>query len=74
MAIRAKVILHSITHTQSLVTLSFVAATGPENEEWAQWTPSLQLTMSVKPEVAVHFVLGAEYILPFQMVTEEVKS
>ena len=36
------------------------------NAEWAQATPSLSLTMTVKAEVAEHFELNGKYTLTFE--------
>lgn len=35
------------------------------NKEWAAATPALSLTMTVKPEVAERFEVGAHYTLTF---------
>jgi len=35
------------------------------NKAWSVATPSLSLSMSVKPDVAVHFELGRAYTLTF---------
>jgi hypothetical protein len=48
------------------VALSFSANyAGGKNAEWAIWTPTLNLTMNVKGEVADKFVIGQEYTLTF---------
>lgn len=49
---------------QYLLTFGADYADG-RNKEWARFTPSLNLTMTVKPEVAAHFEQGAHYELPF---------
>ena len=35
------------------------------NAEWAKYTPALSLSMSVRPEVAEPFTVGAAYTLTF---------
>jgi len=35
------------------------------NQEWAYATPSLNLAMTVTPEVAVHFPMGQAFTLTF---------
>lgn len=35
------------------------------NAEWAKYTPGLNLTMTVKEEVAGHFEVGRTYTLQF---------
>jgi len=35
------------------------------NKEWAVATPALTVAMTVKPEVALHFLPGAAYTLTF---------
>jgi len=72
MAIKAKVALMNKTTTSydnsnGFVQLSFQAVSGPENEEWAMYTPSLSLTMTVKTEVGEKFPFG-EYFLTFEEV------
>lgn len=48
------------------VELSFGAnyANGA-NKEWAKYTPSLNFTMVVKPEVAAAFEIGGNYTVSF---------
>lgn len=66
MNVTAKVTLASKTLTTATVGLTFNADYGSgRNQEWAVNTPSLQLTMSVKPEVAELFELGGAYTLTF---------
>lgn len=35
------------------------------NKAWASATPTLNLTMTVKPEVAKHFEIGSSFTLTF---------
>lgn len=50
------------------VQLSFYADYNDagRNEEWAKFTPSLNLNMMVKPSVADKFVQGQAYTLYFE--------
>jgi hypothetical protein len=48
------------------VQLSFtVNYANGANKEWAKYTPSLTLQMTVKPEVAEKFAIGDNYTLTF---------
>lgn len=48
------------------VVLSFNAnyANGA-NKEWAKYTPALNFTMTVKPEIAARFEIGGNYTVTF---------
>jgi hypothetical protein len=47
--------------------LSFMADyTDARNKEWAMWTPSLSLNMTVIDSVAEQFVQGQTYLLTIQ--------
>lgn len=47
-------------------TISFSPDYNDErNKEWAQFTPSLSLSMSVKDEVAGYFAVGQAFTLTF---------
>lgn len=42
---------------------------GEENRSWAQYTPSGQITMSIKSEAAAgQFEIGKEYLVTFEAV------
>jgi hypothetical protein len=66
----AKVMLNSKLESgvgdNRAVVLTFSAnyAEG-KNSEWAMWTPTLQLTMTVKGAVADQFNVGGQYTLTF---------
>lgn len=64
--VTAKVALTSKERTGDQVKLSFHAdyADG-RNKAWAVATPSLQLAMTVKPEVSDLFELNGRYTLTF---------
>lgn len=48
------------------VNLSFGADyAGGANKEWASATPTINLTMTVKPSVAEHFDIGQAFTLTF---------
>lgn len=67
----AKVVLNSKleagTGDNRSVIASFSAnyANG-QNSEWAMWTPTLQLSMTLKGEAADRFIIGQEYTLTFE--------
>lgn len=69
MSITAKIVCNSklITgageHRQAKV--DFSANVGPENAEWAKYTPSLQLSMVLNGAVADRFEPGNAYTLTF---------
>lgn len=52
-------------------TLNFTADYNDErNKEWAEFTPSLSLSMTVTNEVAKEFQAGKSYLLTFEDVQE----
>lgn len=54
-----------------LTRLTFVADyTDGRNEEWAKYTPSLQLNVAMKPEVGERFKVGQKYTLTFEESAE----
>jgi hypothetical protein len=67
----AKVVLNSKhesgtgEHRQVVAAFSANYANGA-NAEWAIYTPSAQLNMTLKGEVADRFVIGQEYTLTFE--------
>jgi hypothetical protein len=66
MNVTAKISLASKTESKDIVQLTFGADhLDGRNKEWAAFTPSLNLTMTVKPEVAALFTVGAAYTLTF---------
>lgn len=50
---------------QSTVTFGADYSDG-RNKEWSLYTPSLQLTMMLRGDVADRFVVGKEYTLTFE--------
>lgn len=57
----------SPTSDPEVAVLNFYPAyDDPKNAEWAHYTPSLVLTMSVKSEVAEQIEAGAEYLITFE--------
>lgn len=71
----AKVILNTKTesgvgeHRQVVAAFSANYA-GGKNSEWSLYTPSLQLSMTLKGEVADRFEIGTEYTLTFEKSTD----
>lgn len=66
MSVTAKVICNQATANVEETTLTFYADyQDGRNKEWAKFTPSLSLTMTVKNEVAAHFPPGQAYTLTF---------
>ena len=64
--ITAKVKLAVRTTDGESVSLTFTADYADErNKEWAKYTPYLNLTMGVKPEIAEKFEVGTAYTLQF---------
>lgn len=68
--VRAKLFVQAITQnasTPGAKTVSFNAVSrGEENKEWAQYTPSANLTMTIKAGPAAdYFELGKEYFVDF---------
>ena len=66
----AKVRVHSITPSgadQVTVALSAHYRDGDNeiNQEWAKWTPSLSLSITVKAELADRFPVGQAFLLTF---------
>lgn len=70
MAVTAKIVCNSklITgageHRQA--TIRFSANVTPENKEWSLYTPSLQLEMALRGDVADRFEPGQSYTLTFE--------
>lgn len=56
---------------ETSVKLDFVAnyANGA-NKEWAKYTPSLNFSLNVKPEVAAKFNIGDNYTVTFKLDEE----
>lgn len=52
-------------HRQVVASFSANYA-GGKNSEWAIYTPSLQLAMTLKGEIADRFTIGQEYTLTFE--------
>lgn len=75
MAVEARFFVQSITQRAHIpgakeVALSVVTR-GEENKTWAQYTPSGQITMSIKAgEAADQFELGKEYSVVFTKLPE----
>ena len=66
----AKVRVHSVTPNgadQVTVGLSAHYRDGDNeiNQEWAKWTPSLSLSITVKAELADRFPVGQAFLLTF---------
>jgi hypothetical protein len=75
MSVVAKVKLSSKTTTEygagtGQVQLNFQAVYGDENKEWAEATPNLNLSMTVKAEVGERFNFDKPYFLTFEQETE----
>lgn len=75
MAVVAKVKLGSKTTTEygassGQVQLNFQAVYGDENKEWAEATPNLSLSMTVKREVGELFNFDKPYYLTFEQAEE----
>ena len=69
-SVTAKVRVHTVTPCgidQTSIGLSAHYRDGDNeiNQEWAKYTPSLSLTMTVKPEVAEVFPVGQAFLLTF---------
>lgn len=76
MATQARVTLYSKTPylatskegaaTVDQVQLAFGVTADELNKEWAKYTPSLNIQMTVTPEVADQFEQGSAYRLTFE--------
>ncbi len=56
-------------NTQEVVKLA--AATGPDNESWAKWTPSGSLELSItNPEAVSQFEVGKFYFVDINLADE----
>jgi hypothetical protein len=67
MATTAKIMLGSKIDYEGQTILSFFPDySDGRNKEWASATPSLSLTMVVKPEVAANFKPQHRYTLTFE--------
>ncbi len=69
--ISAKVWCNSKTESgtgdQRAVNVKFTADyRDGRNQEWARWTPSLDLSVTLKGEVADRFAIGKGYTLTFE--------
>lgn len=47
------------------VTVRLTAVGGPENMEWARWTPSATFDISLKGDLADRFEIGKNYYVDF---------
>lgn len=47
------------------VQVQFSAVGGPENQEWARYTPAAQLNITLKGDLADRFEIGKSYFLDF---------
>lgn len=66
MSVTAKVVLHTKTQQLTDTRLEFTADyKDGRNQEWAQYTPTLQMSMTVKPEIGEQFPIGGAYTLTF---------
>ena len=76
MSVTAKVVLNSKLESgvgdyrQVVASFSANYADG-KNNAWAIWTPTLQLSMTLKGEVADRFDVGQEYTLTFDESSPE---
>ncbi|GAB3156178.1 hypothetical protein GCM10027258_62220 [Amycolatopsis stemonae] len=52
------------------VQVQFLAVGGPENEEWARYTPSGNLTLSLKGGIADQLALGKDYYVDITEATD----
>lgn len=71
MRVTAKVMLNSKMESGTGDNRQVVAAfsanySGGQNSEWAIYTPSLSLNMTLRGEVADQFMIGQEYTLTFE--------
>lgn len=76
MGVQARVVLYSKTpflqrdsdgnNTVDQVQLQFGATTDEQSKEWAKYTPSLAVNMTVIPEVADKLEQGSAYRLTFE--------
>ena len=72
MAVRAKFMVHSITHSLSgqeegqTIILYPVRGNSPENKEFYRWTPGGKIElMTVNPAAGNQFALGQEFYIDF---------
>ena len=71
MAVTAKVMVQAKSETAdssggSSFTLNFVADYRSElNKQWAKYTPSLNFSLNVLPEVAENFKVGQSFTVTF---------
>lgn len=76
MAVVAKFFVQTITEHASMKGAKQVVlmpvTRGEENKEWAKWTPSGRLEMTINNEAAAaEFLLGEEYLLRFEHAPKE---
>lgn len=70
MSVRAKAFVQSVTrraHNPGAIEVTFSAVSqGEENKVWSQYTPTFNLSMSIKDGPAAEFFeLGKEYYVDF---------
>lgn len=73
MAVRAKFFVSELRQNtyDGGVTLQVVSR-GEDNRQWSAATPSGKIDMTIKNDLAMtEFVLGKEYYVTFDVVTEE---
>lgn len=72
---RAKLQVHTKVETGAgehrQVQVQFTAVGGPENEEWARYTPAAQLNISLKGNLADRYKIGESYFVDFSPVTTD---
>lgn len=69
-SVTAKVRVHTVTpYADGQVGIGLSANYREDdnliNQEWAKYTPTLGITMTVKAEVAHHFPMGQAFLLTF---------
>jgi len=74
MALRAKMRPTQKTETgvgeDRQVQVQFLAAGGPENQEWSRFTPAGSLSLTLKGDLADQLVLGQDYFVDIAEATD----
>jgi len=74
MALRAKLRPHQKIETGAgedrQVQVQFIVAGGPENHEWARYTPSASFSISLKGDLADQLVIGKDYFIDITEATD----
>lgn len=66
MKVTAKVKLNTKYESNEAFVIGFMADYDDDrNKEWAKYTPSISISMTVKPEVAEKFNVGDAFTLTF---------